>query len=158
MIQLLLYFTYTVLIDQIVNFHLCLFYWLCLSAGGAKSFSWSELSLLRGWASLTMAFSGKCIYINIYINIYIHTYIYIYIYIYIYTYIYIYVYIHTHIYIYINIYIYTYIYIYIIYIYIYIYIYIHRYLSINDMLAVFPLLPHFALDCWANETVFPTSY
>ena len=41
--------------------------WLqvCLSAVGAKNVSWSWLSSLQGWGSLTMAFTGKfvCIYI-----------------------------------------------------------------------------------------------
>ena len=42
--------------------------WLqvCLSAVGAKNVSWSWLSSLQGWGSLTMAFTGKfvCIYIE----------------------------------------------------------------------------------------------
>ena len=37
-------------------------------------------------------------------------------------------------------------------------IYIHTQAFINKGYAVFTLLSHFALDCWANETVFPTSY
>ena len=52
--------------------------WLqvCLSAVGAKNVSWSWLSSLQGWGSLTMAFTGKfvCIYIYI-LNIYIYIYI-----------------------------------------------------------------------------------
>ena len=34
-----------------------------LSAEGAKSVSWPWLSPLRGWGSLTMAFTGKFVYI-----------------------------------------------------------------------------------------------
>ena len=32
---------------------------VCLSAEGAKNVSWPWLSPLRGWGSLTMAFTGK---------------------------------------------------------------------------------------------------
>ena len=38
---------------------------VCLSAEGAKNVSWPWLSLLRGWGSLTMAFTGKFVYIYI---------------------------------------------------------------------------------------------
>ena len=34
----------------------------CLSAGGAKNVSWPWPSLLRGWGSLNMAFTGKFVY------------------------------------------------------------------------------------------------
>ena len=39
--------------------------WLhvCLSAEGAKNVSWPWLSPLRGWGSLTMASTGKFVYI-----------------------------------------------------------------------------------------------
>ena len=39
--------------------------WLrvCLSAEGTKNVSWPWLSPLRGWGSLTMAFTGKFVYI-----------------------------------------------------------------------------------------------
>ena len=84
---------------------------VCLSAEGAKNVSWPWISPLRGWGSLTMAFTGKFVYIYIYIYIYIYV-IYIYI-----KYIYIYIYVYTYIYI---------IYIYMIYIYIHIY-YTHLY-------------------------------
>ena len=44
--------------------------WLrvCLPAEGAKNVSWPWLSLLQGWGSLTMTFTGKfvCMYIYIY--------------------------------------------------------------------------------------------
>ena len=46
--------------------------WVCLSAEGAKNVSWPWLSPLRGWDSwdsLTMAFTGKSVYIYIYIHI-----------------------------------------------------------------------------------------
>ena len=46
--------------------------WVCLSAEGAKNFSWPWLSPLRGWGSLTMASTGKFVYIYIYIYIYIY--------------------------------------------------------------------------------------
>ena len=36
---------------------------VCLSAEGAKNVSWPWLSLLQGWGSLTMAFTGKFVYI-----------------------------------------------------------------------------------------------
>ena len=47
---------------------------VCLSAEGAKNVSWPLLSPLRGWGSLTMAFTGKFVYIYMYV----YTYIYIY--------------------------------------------------------------------------------
>ena len=48
--------------------------WLqvCLSAEGAKNISWPWLYPLRGWGSLTIAFTGKFVYIYIYIYIYIY--------------------------------------------------------------------------------------
>ena len=38
---------------------------VCLSAEGAINVSWPWLSLIRGWGSLTMAFTSKFIYIYI---------------------------------------------------------------------------------------------
>ena len=38
------------------------------SAVGAKCVSWPWLSLLRGWASMTMAFAGKYVYIYLTIS------------------------------------------------------------------------------------------
>ena len=62
--------------------------WLqvCLSAEGVKIISYSWLSPLQRWGSLTMTLPSKFvyIYIHIYKYIYIHMYKYIYIYIYIY--------------------------------------------------------------------------
>ena len=46
---------------------------VCLSPEGAKNVSWSWLSPLRVWGSLTMAFTGKFIYIYIYIHTHEHT-------------------------------------------------------------------------------------
>ena len=37
-------------------------WWVYLSAEGAKNFSWSWQSLLWGWGSLTMTFTGKFVY------------------------------------------------------------------------------------------------
>ena len=45
---------------------------VCLSAEGAKNVSWPLLSPLRGWGSLTMAFTGKFVYIYMYVYIYIY--------------------------------------------------------------------------------------
>ena len=45
------------------------FGWVCLSVEGAKNVSWPWLSPLRGWGSLTMAFTGKFVYIYIYIHL-----------------------------------------------------------------------------------------
>ena len=42
---------------------------VCLSAENVKNISWPWLSPLRGWGSLTLAFTGKFVYI--YICIYI---------------------------------------------------------------------------------------
>ena len=64
--------------------------WVCLSAKGAKNIFWHWLSPLRVWGILTMAFTGKFVYIFIYIYI---LYIYICMYIYICIHIYIYIYI-----------------------------------------------------------------
>ena len=36
--------------------------WVSLLAECAKNISWAWLSLLRGWGSLTMTFSGKFVY------------------------------------------------------------------------------------------------
>ena len=36
----------------------------CLSAEGAKSVSWPWISLLQGWGSLTMVFTGKFVYMD----------------------------------------------------------------------------------------------
>ena len=36
-----------------------------VSRGCVKNVSWPSLSLLRGWSSLTMAFTGKFLYIYI---------------------------------------------------------------------------------------------
>ena len=36
---------------------------VCLSAEGSKNVSWPWLSLLRGWGSLTMTFTGNFVYI-----------------------------------------------------------------------------------------------
>ena len=47
---------------------------VCLSAEGAKNVSWPLLSPLRGWGSLTMAFTGKLVYIYMYVYIYIYIY------------------------------------------------------------------------------------
>ena len=50
---------------------------LCHSCGFAcqqrllKNVSWPWLSSLRGWGSLAMAFTGKCIYIHTYIYIHV---------------------------------------------------------------------------------------
>ena len=57
--------------------HSMLWLQVSLLVEGAKNVSWSWLSPLRGWGSLTMAFTGKFIY-TIYI-IYIVIYIIIYI-------------------------------------------------------------------------------
>ena len=46
---------------------------VCLSPEGAKNVSWSWLSPLRVWGSLTMAFTGKFIYIYIYTHTHEHT-------------------------------------------------------------------------------------
>ena len=56
---------------------------------GAKNVSWPWLSPFRGWGSLTMAFTGKFVYILYYI-LYIYYIYYIYI-------IYIYIHIYYHI-------------------------------------------------------------
>ena len=53
------------------NIYIYIWY-ICLSAEGAKNVSWPWLSPLRGWGSLTMAFTGKFVYIYIYIYIYIN--------------------------------------------------------------------------------------
>ena len=37
--------------------------WVCLSAEGSKNVSWPWLSPLRGWCCLTIAFTGKFVYI-----------------------------------------------------------------------------------------------
>ena len=49
--------------------------WLrvCLSAEGAKNVSWPWLSPLRGWGSLTMALTGKFVYIYIYTRLNLRT-------------------------------------------------------------------------------------
>ena len=39
-----------------------------MSAEGAKYVSWPRLSPLRGWGSLTMAFTGKFVYISLTIS------------------------------------------------------------------------------------------
>ena len=58
---------------------------VCLSPKGAKNVSWSWLSPLRVWGSLTMAFTGKFIYIYIYthpwtyMHIYTNSYAYCYV-------------------------------------------------------------------------------
>ena len=44
---------------------------VCLSAEGAKNVSWTWLSPLRGWGSLTVAFTGEFVYIYIQTKIYI---------------------------------------------------------------------------------------
>ena len=49
---------------------------VCLSPEGAKNVSWSWLSPLRVWGSLTMTFTGKFIYIYIYTPMNIHAHIY----------------------------------------------------------------------------------
>ena len=36
--------------------------WVCLRTEDAKNVSWPWLSLLRGWDILTMAFTGKFVY------------------------------------------------------------------------------------------------
>ena len=41
---------------------------VCLSTEGAKNVSWSWLSLLRGWCSLTMEFTGRFVYIKLTIS------------------------------------------------------------------------------------------
>ena len=40
-----------------------------LSAEGAKNVSWPWLSTLRRWGSMTMAFTGKFVYLSIYLSI-----------------------------------------------------------------------------------------
>ena len=35
---------------------------VCLSAAGSKDVSWPQLSLLQGWGSLSIAFTGKFMY------------------------------------------------------------------------------------------------
>ena len=37
---------------------------VCLSADGAKNVSWTRISLVRGWCSLTMAFTSKFVYMT----------------------------------------------------------------------------------------------
>ena len=43
--------------------HSMSYLWVCSSAEGAKNVSWPWLFPLRGWGSLTMAFTGKFVYI-----------------------------------------------------------------------------------------------
>ena len=38
--------------------------WVCLSGEGAKNASWPWLSPFRGWGSLTIAFTGKFVYMS----------------------------------------------------------------------------------------------
>ena len=58
---------------------------VCLSPEGAKNVSWSWLSPLRVWGSLTMAFTGKFIYIYIHTHEHTCTYIQIHMHIAMYT-------------------------------------------------------------------------
>ena len=50
---------------QIANIYIYILYiyiYIFLSAEGARNVSWPWLSLLRGWVSLTMACTGKFVY------------------------------------------------------------------------------------------------
>ena len=42
---------------------LCVIVASLIMSRGAKNFSWPWLSLLRGWSSVNMAFTGKFVYI-----------------------------------------------------------------------------------------------
>ena len=48
------------------EFHSTVIQKVCLSAEGAENISWPWLSLLRGWGSLTMTFTGKFVFVHIY--------------------------------------------------------------------------------------------